>query len=113
MLETLRREPAGVIEKRRSPRMRICLPVLLAWTDRGSEKTEQAYSLSISWFGCTVHSREFFKLGQSIRLSRGEGKAIDAAVIYCLADHENQMVEVGLKFDRDGRKFWEMPAWKE
>lgn len=101
------------IEKRRSPRMRVCVPVTLVWINGDREHAEQTHSLSISWFGCTVRSRVFFQLGVTVRLRRDDGKEINALVIYCLGDRAEHSVEIGLKFEDDGRAFWEMPAWRD
>ena len=93
--------------------MRVSIPLLLVWADHTRDHFEPTYTLSISWFGCTVRSKEFFRIGQEVQLRRDDGNTIAAEVIYCLGDHSDKNVEVGLKFEEDGRGFWEMPVWKD
>ena len=100
-------------ERRRSPRMKFNIPVEMSWTKNKTPRTEQVHTLSISWFRCTVYSREFFQPGIFVQLRRSDGKAISGIVIYCLEDHGSRMAEIGVGFEEDGRAFWEMPAWKD
>lgn len=96
-------------QERRSPRMHVCIPVLLLWDENGGERSEQAHTLTISWFGCAIQTSSPFRLGSSIQLYR-EGKTVHARVVHCLQDHVTRLAKVGLEFVEDGRPFWDFPV---
>jgi len=97
------------LEKRRGPRIRVSIPVLLVWEEQG-EHREHTFTTSVSWFGCAVRTHRFFPLGARVQLQRGE-KIKDARVIHCFQDQSTKMVEVGLAFDHDDRAFWGILIW--
>ncbi len=91
--------------RRRSPRVRVCIPVLLAWEENQREHREDMFTVTVSQFGCAVHSHRFFEPGTAVRLEH-DGKTVAARVVYSLKDHSTKLVEVGVGFDQDGREFW-------
>lgn len=91
--------------RRRSPRARVRIPVVLVWEENQCQHCERTFTLSVSRFGCTVHSHRFFEPGAGVRLEH-DGKSIAGRVAYCLKDLSTKLVEVGLGFDQDGREFW-------
>jgi hypothetical protein len=94
--------------------MHVQVPVLLLWKDGQQDRQERVYTLTISWFGCAIHSPKFFRLGSRVQLRHEKnGQSIQARVVYCLEDYGEQVVEVGLEFDQDGRSFWEIPFGKQ
>jgi len=86
--------------RRRSPRVRVRIPVFLVW-----EYQEHTFTTTVSRFGCALQSRRFFEPGTIVKLQH-EGNTIEAKVIYSLEDRSTKLVEVGLAFDQDGREFW-------
>jgi len=103
---------AIIASKRRSSRVHVHLPLLLLWKDDQGEHREPTFTLTVSWFGCAVHSRNFFRPKSRVRLQR-EAHTMEAQVVYSLKDHATDIVEVGLKLDRDGREFWGIWIWGE
>jgi len=99
-------------EKRRSSRVRLRIPVLLLWEENQQQHREQTFTVTLSWFGCSVHSHKFFRPGARVQIQR-EDKTMDAQVAHSLWDHSTNLVEVGLAFDHDGREFWQIGAWGE
>ena len=99
-------------QERRGPRMRARIPVLLLWDENGGERSEQAHTLTISWFGCAIQTSSPFRLGSSIQLYR-DGKTVQARVVHCLRDHMTRLAKVGLEFVEDGRSFWDFPVQKQ
>jgi hypothetical protein len=84
----------------------------LVCRENGTERAEHVCTLTIGWYGCSIHARTPLAPGANVQLGHN-GKAIDASVVYCLRDYSRDVVEVGLAFDRDGRDFWNIPVWKE
>ena len=99
-------------QERRGSRMHMRIPVLLLWDENGGERSEQALTLTIGWFGCAIRTSRPFRLGSSIQLYR-EGKTVHARVVHCLQDHVTRLANVGLEFVEDGRSFWDFPVGKE
>ncbi len=86
--------------RRRSPRKRVGIPVLLVWEHR-----EHTFTVTVSRFGCALHCHRFLEPGTAVRLEH-EGNTIEGRVVYSLQNHSTKLVEVGLGFDQDGREFW-------
>ena len=103
-VETLR----TITERRRSPRIQACIPVLLIWKENQQEHQEHASTLTISRFGCAALSQNFFRAGAHVQLKRNS-RTIAAWVAYCLPYQSTKFFEVGLEFDHDGVEFWENP----
>lgn len=95
---------------RRGPRINLRLPVLMLWGTECEAHLEHTFTITLSWHGCAVYSHNFFPPRSSVQVKRG-GKIIDGRVVYCLKDESNNMVEVGVEFEEDGRKFWQLPVW--
>ena len=91
--------------RRRSPRFRERIPVLFMWEEREQEYQEHTFTVTVSRFGCALHSHRFFEPGTGVRLGR-EGKTIQGSVVYSLKDYSRKLVEVGVGFDEDGWEFW-------
>lgn len=96
-----------ITERRRSPRVRACIALLLTCGENKQEHHEQVFTLAISPFGCTLLSHRFFRPGARIQLKHNN-KAITAGVVYCLPDRLTNLVEVGVEFDRDNQEFWKL-----
>ena len=99
-------------ERRRSPRIRVRISVLLLWEENQQQHREHTFTVTLSWFGCSVHSHKFFRPGTCVQLQR-DNKTMDARVAHSLWDHSTNLKEVGLAFDQDGREFWGIPVWAE
>jgi len=91
--------------RRHSPRFRERIPVLFMWEENEEEQREHTFTITVSRFGCALHSRRFFEPGTGVRLG-GEGKTIQGSVVYSLKDYSRKLVEVGVGFDEDGWEFW-------
>ncbi len=104
--------------RRCSPRFRERIPVLFLWEENEQEHWEHTFTVTVSRFGCALHSHRFFEPGTGVRLGR-EGKTIQRTVLYSLKDYSRKLVEVGVGFDEDGWEFWRTvgsttsarPAW--
>jgi translation initiation factor IF-2 len=92
-------------QRRRSPRFRTQVPLLLIWNANEQELRESTSTVTISRFGCALHSQGFIQPGTSVRLEH-KGNVIEGAVVYSLKDHTRRLVEVGVAFDGDGWDFW-------
>ncbi len=88
------------------------IPLLLLWEENQQQHRERTFTVTLSWFGCSVHSHKFFQPGTRVQLQRDD-KTMDARVVHSLWDHSTNLVEVGLAFDQDGREFWQISAWGE
>jgi len=99
-------------EKRRSPRVRAHIPIVLVWQENQQEHREQTFTLNVSWFGCATRSHNFFRPGDRVRVERNP-QAREAVVVYSLKDYSRNLVEVGLAFDQDSRDFWGITNWAE
>lgn len=91
--------------RRRSPRVRVCIPVLLVWEEDQQEHQEHTFTVTVSRFGCAVHSHRFFDSGTAVKLEHDE-KTSEGKVVYSLKDRSTRLVEVGVVFDQDGQEFW-------
>ena len=81
------------------------IPVLLLWEKDGQEHREDTFTLTVSWFGCSVYSHNFFRTNSRVRLQR-DSDTMEAQVVYSLKDRSANLVELRLEFDQDAREFW-------
>jgi len=88
--------------RRRSPRVRVCIPALLLWEEKQQENT---LMVTVSRFGCAIQSHRFLEPGTTVRLEC-DGKMIQGRVVYSLKDPSTRLAEVGIGFDQDGKEFW-------
>jgi|GEM_PF-7129486 len=88
--------------RRRSPRVRVCIPALLLWEEKHQEHT---LMVTVSRFGCAIQTHRFLEPGTTVRLEC-DGQVIPGRVVYSLKDGSTRLVEVGIGFDQDGREFW-------
>ncbi len=51
--------------RRRSPRVRVCIPALLRWEEKHQEHT---LMVTVSRFGCAIQSHRLFEPGTTVRL---------------------------------------------
>ena len=103
------RVKSAITEKRRSPRISERLPVSLLWEEGEHQHRERTFTLTLSWFGCAVHSHNFFPPNTRVHLQY-EDKTIEARTVYSVSDYSTRLVEVGIDFGRDGRGFWGIAA---
>ncbi len=68
---------------------------------------EAVYTISVSRFGCALHSRIFFQPGTRVRLEFAE-KAIEGRVVDSLKDHSTKLVTLGVAFDHDSSELWQL-----
>jgi hypothetical protein len=94
-------------EIRRSARVSMRAPGVLSWREGEIERVEAILTISISRFGCALHSRTFFQPGTRVRLDFGE-RTIAGRVVHSLKDHSTNTVTIGVAFDKDGREFWQL-----
>lgn len=99
-------------ERRRSPRLRLRLPVDLLWEEDGQQHLEHTFTRNISWYGCAVLSHRDFEPKTAVRV-RKDGKTMEGRVVHSLKDCETNLVEVGIGFDQDAREFWGVLVWSE
>ena len=98
-------ESAHAELRRRSPRVRVPILVLLVWEENQQEHREHTFTVTVSRFGCALHSHRFLEPETAVRLEH-DGKTIGGRVVYSIKDHSIELVEVGLGFDQDGLEFW-------
>ena len=94
-------------EKRRGARISMRAPGVLSWREGETERVEAILTISVSRFGCALHSRTFFQPGSRVRLDFAE-KSIAGRVVHSLKDHSTNIVTIGVAFDQDGREFWQL-----
>ena len=82
--------------RRRSPRVRVCIPALLLWEEKQQEHT---LMVTVSRFGCAIQSHRFLEPGTTVRLEC-DGKIIQGRVVYSLKDPSTRLAEVGIGFDQ-------------
>ncbi len=88
--------------RRRSPRVRVCIPALLFWEEKHQEHT---LMVTVSRFGCAIQSHRFFDSGTIVKIEC-DGKIIEGRVVYSLKDPSTGLVEVGIGSDQDRGELW-------
>jgi len=88
--------------RRRSPRVRVCIPALLSWEEKHQEHT---LMVTVSRFGCAIQSHRFFDPGTIVKIEC-DGKIIEGQVVYSLKDPSTGLVEVGIGSDQDRGELW-------
>ena len=83
------------------------VPGVLSWREGDTERVEAVHTVSISRFGCGLHSQTFFQPGARVRLDFAE-RSIEGRVVHCLKDHSTNLVTLGVAFDQDGCDFWHL-----
>lgn len=101
------KEGKARIEKRRSARIPMRIPVVLSWQDCGNAQVAEVNTFTISRFGCALHSELFLLPGTLLKL-RIAKKSIAGRVVHTLKDHSTNLVTIGVAFDEDATNFWQV-----
>jgi hypothetical protein len=100
-----RRLKSGILDRRRSVRIGLQLPVVISWKAGDEEHREKTVTSNLSRFGCAVKSKKFFLPKTRIRVEYA-GKVMAAPTVYSLMDYSQKLVEVGIDFGADVAEFW-------
>jgi hypothetical protein len=94
-------------EKRRSTRIPARKSLEISWQEGGSERIAEAFTFSISRYGCGLHSEMFLLPGASLKLTT-DSRSICGRVVHTLKDHSTNLVTTGVAFEEDASDFWQV-----
>ena len=107
MMPGMENEPVEVgSERRRSARVRARKQVVLRWSQSGNTHREESPTISLSLYGCAVHSLNGLPPGTPVTVDY-MGKSREGKVLYTLVNHTAGMVEMAIGFSEDAEALWD------
>lgn len=95
------------LQMRSCKRVNSRIPVLLAWSDEGRERTLQGFTADVGRQGCLVVAPEFAPLNLRVRLTNQVTRqTADAVVVW--KEQNSEAWELGLELFNPPENFWSL-----